>query len=129
MLLSCKSSYESSAGGGHLACSKLAEYLQHSNYELRTDTDQGPYQFAFQTEKDMFRYLQDHPPLGMQMDNHMSGYRQGRPSWMDSGFYPVEKNLIEGISLSEDAVLLVDIGGGHGRDLQEFRCVMSSTIL
>jgi hypothetical protein len=41
---------------------------------------------------------------------------------MDSGFYPVERNLIEGISHSKDAVLLVDIGGGHGRDLQEFRC-------
>lgn len=109
-----------------MACSKLAEYLQHRKYELKYDTDQGPYQFAFHTDKDMFRYLQDHPPLGMQMDNHMSGYRQGRPSWMDSGFYPVERNLIEGISHSKDAVLLADIGGGHGRDLQEFRCGVTS---
>jgi len=69
----------------------------------------------------MFRYLDTHPPLGQQFNNHMGGYRQGRPSWMDSNFYPVQEQLIEGMDNSKDAVLLVDIGGGYGQDIQEFR--------
>lgn len=51
----------------------------------------------------------------------MGGYRQGRPSWMDPDFYPVRERLLEGLDGAEDAVLLVDIGGGLGHDLAEFR--------
>ena len=75
----------------------------------------------------MFEYLNKHSPLGEQFDHHMSGYRQGRPSWMDHGFYPVQKNLVEGLDTSDDAVLLVDVGGGHGHDIQEFRYGVTAT--
>jgi hypothetical protein len=95
--------------------------LEKNNYELTTDITNGPYQYAFGTELDMFRYLDTHPPLGQQFNNHMGGYRQGRPSWMDSNFYPVQEQLIHGMDTSKDAVLLVDIGGGYGHDIQEFR--------
>ncbi|KAH6866914.1 S-adenosyl-L-methionine-dependent methyltransferase [Alternaria rosae] len=69
----------------------------------------------------MLRYLDTHPLLGQQFNNHMSGYRQGRPSWMDANFYPVQDQLIDGMDNSKDAVLLVDIGGGYGHDVQDFR--------
>ena len=49
----------------------------------------------------------------------MAGYRTGRPSWMDPNFYPVEQNLVEGAKTEDDAVFLVDVGGGKGHDLQE----------
>lgn len=55
-----------------------------------------------------------------QFNNHMSAYHQGRPSWMDVGFYPVP-TLIEGADHGEDDVLLVDVGGSVGHDLSEFR--------
>lgn len=38
---------------------------------------------------------------------------------MDSNFYPVEKNLVEGAKTEDNAVFLVDVGGGKGHDLQE----------
>lgn len=50
----------------------------------------------------------------------MSAYRQGRPSWMDPDFFPVEELLIKGASLDPDAVFLVDIGGNIGHDIAEF---------
>lgn len=50
--------------------------------------------------------------------NHMSAYHQGRPSWMDPGFYPVEEHLVAG--LDPNAPLLVDVGGSTGHDLTEF---------
>ena len=38
---------------------------------------------------------------------------------MDSGFYPVEENLVKGAKTEDNAVFLVDVGGGKGHDLQE----------
>ena len=38
---------------------------------------------------------------------------------MDPGFYPVDKNLVNGAKMVDRAVFLVDIGGGKGQDLQE----------
>jgi hypothetical protein len=40
---------------------------------------------------------------------------------MDPDFYPVRERLVDGLDDAEDAVLLVDIGGGLGHDLAEFR--------
>lgn len=51
----------------------------------------------------------------------MGGYRQGRPSWMDDGFYPVKERLLDGADTASDAALIVDIGGSIGHDLDEFR--------
>lgn len=48
----------------------------------------------------------------------MSAYHQGRPSWMDAGFYPVSQ-LAQG--LKHEDVLLVDVGGSVGHDLSEFQ--------
>lgn len=50
----------------------------------------------------------------------MSAYHQGRPSWMDHDFYPVKDSLLGLMKAGPNAVLLVDIGGGLGHDLQEF---------
>lgn len=38
---------------------------------------------------------------------------------MDPDFYPVEQRLINGAQTQDDAVFLVDVGGGKGHDLQE----------
>ncbi len=51
----------------------------------------------------------------------MSGYRQGKHSWMDEGFYPVEARLSQGIKDAGDNFFLVDVGGGIGHDLQELK--------
>lgn len=79
----------------------------------------GPYQHAFKTELNFFQYLQANPPYGEQFNFHMGGYHQGRPSWMDPGFYPVQENLIDGFD-KENGAMLVDIGGSIGHDLEEF---------
>lgn len=52
----------------------------------------------------------------------MAGYHLGRPSWSDEGFYPVKERLLEGFDLgNNDAVLLVDLGGGIGHYTEQFR--------
>lgn len=80
---------------------------------------------GFQTNYHFFEWLQgknpEYPGLGAQFNNLMSTYHQGRPSWMDPGFYPVQDKLIEGAKTGEDDVLIVDVGGNKGHDLEEFK--------
>jgi len=82
----------------------------------------GIYQHAHKTDLNFFAHLQANPPNGERFNHHMGGYRQGRPSWMDKGFYPVQSNLIDGFeNESNESALVVDIGGSVGHDLAEFQ--------
>lgn len=48
----------------------------------------------------------------------MGGYRAGKSSWVEPGFYPVEERLGKGLKEGTKEVLLVDVGGGLGHDLE-----------
>lgn len=39
---------------------------------------------------------------------------------MDDGFYPVQEQLIDNAKTGKDDVLIVDVGGNKGHDLEEF---------
>ncbi|CAO1599683.1 hypothetical protein XANCAGTX0491_003398 [Xanthoria calcicola] len=49
----------------------------------------------------------------------MEAHRQGRKNWFHS--FPVERLNSPRISKDPEAVMLVDIGGGYGHDLEAFR--------
>ena len=51
----------------------------------------------------------------------MAGYHQGRPSWMDPGFYPVRDRVEMGMTQNANDVAIVDVGGGMGHDLVELK--------
>lgn len=98
----------------------LPAYLKKTNYRNPSDGSNTAFQLGFRTSLHFFEYLKENPMYASQFNNHMSAYHQGRPSWMDVGFYPVPK-LIEGADHGEDGVLIVDVGGSVGHDLSEFR--------
>lgn len=105
-----------------MALGSLNEYLQNSGYKTPSTPTDTIYQYAHKTNMNFFEHLQSKPPNGELFNYHMGGYRQGRPSWMDAGFYPVQDNLLKGFdSTDSEAALLVDIGGSIGHDLDEFR--------
>ncbi|KAF4773873.1 O-methyltransferase [Colletotrichum scovillei] len=84
-------------------------YLKKHDWSISADPREGPMQDHMMT---------NHPAGEFQ--NHMAGYRQGRPSWMDDGFFPVSERLVKGAESSPEAAFLVDIGGSIGHDLDEF---------
>jgi len=96
-------------------------YARKTGYKTPNSISDGPLQHAYQTDLNMFEWLQAEPPHGVQFNHHMGGYRQGRPSWMDAGFYPVQQGLLDGFEEGSAAALLVDIGGSIGHDIDEFR--------
>ena len=99
-------------------------WLKANNYRTPTNGTKCPLNMGYKTDLHFFEFLNanpNYPNLAGQFNNFMSAYHQGRPSWMDDGFYPVADQLIKGAKQGDDEVLLVDVGGGKGHDLQEFR--------
>lgn len=101
----------------------LPTWLKKNNYRSPTNGTDCPFTLGFKTEYPFFEFLNgknpDYPELGAQFNNLMSAYHQGRPSWMDGNFYPVQ-TLIEGAKTGEEDVFIVDVGGNKGHDLDEF---------
>ena len=105
---------------------QLAPYLKSTYYKTPTSLTDGPFQFAHATKLHHFGWLSENPPYLGIFSNYMGGYRAGRPSWVDAGFYPVSERLTSAFDSSISPVLLVDVGGGKGHDLEELRAKHSS---
>ncbi|KKK23147.1 hypothetical protein AOCH_002289 [Aspergillus ochraceoroseus] len=99
----------------------LPKYLKENGFQNPTDPKDGPFQHAFGTSLHWFAWAARNPQLMTDFNHHMGAYHQGRPSWMDADFFPVAQGLVKGMKHDADSVLLVDIGGGKGHDLEEFR--------
>lgn len=100
---------------------KFHEFAKKTSYREPHDVFDGPLQYGYKTKLDCFSHFAANPPYDLQFAQHMGAYRQGRPSWMDKGFYPVQERLVDGFDGSGDGVLLVDVGGSFGHDIDEFR--------
>ncbi|KAJ5533842.1 hypothetical protein N7527_000096, partial [Penicillium freii] len=105
------------------AINALPAWLKKNDYRSPTEGTDCPFTLGFKTDSHFFEFLAsknpDYPELGAQFNNLMSAYHQGRPSWMDGNFYPVQ-TLIEGAKTGEEDVFIVDVGGNKGHDLEEF---------
>ncbi|OQE44193.1 hypothetical protein PENCOP_c002G08766 [Penicillium coprophilum] len=96
----------------------LPAYLKKAGYVNPSNGKDCAFQRGYQTDLHIFEYLKENPVVASQFNNHMAFYRQGRPSWMDVGFYDVPSLIA---NVGQDDVLLVDLGGGLGHDISEFR--------
>ncbi|KAF6226401.1 hypothetical protein HO133_009267 [Letharia lupina] len=103
---------------------QLHKYLASTGFKNPTNPTDGPFQYGHNTPLHTFEWMKEHPLIYQQFGNFMAGYTQGRPSWLD--FFPAEDRIVKGLSEKEEAVLLVDVGGGMGQDLEEFRRRMPS---
>ncbi|KXJ96171.1 hypothetical protein Micbo1qcDRAFT_201488 [Microdochium bolleyi] len=63
----------------------LHDYLKSGSCTNANSTTDGNYQRAH-----------NRTPHGVRFNNLMSGYCQGRPSWMDKGSFPAKENLLRG---------------------------------
>ena len=97
-------------------------YLEQVKYQDPGDITDGPFQYAHHTNEPFFVWIGQRPEHAEHFNNYMSGYRQGKRSWMDEDFYPLKERLGQGSNnVDKDAVFLVDIGGGLGHDLEELK--------
>lgn len=75
-------------------------------------------EYGHNTPPPIFDWMKEHPLLHQQFGNFIAGYTQGRPSWLD--FFPAEDQPAKGLNEADDVVLLVDVSGRMGQDLEEF---------
>ncbi|CAI7669482.1 unnamed protein product [Penicillium manginii] len=97
----------------------LPSHLRKNNFRNPTDGTDCAFQLGYDTKDHFFEFLGTHPICAKQFNNHMSAYRQGRPSWMDAGFYDVPG--LADLATEDEYVLIVDMGGSLGHDLSELR--------
>ncbi|OJK02617.1 hypothetical protein ASPACDRAFT_50168 [Aspergillus aculeatus ATCC 16872] len=111
------------------AITAIPEFLRKTSYRDPANGLDCPFQLGYNTQAAFFEFVGQHPVLSAQFNNLMSIYHQGRASWMDPGFYPVEQRLLVDTTTTDpaDSILLVDVGGGKGHDLAEFRAKWPSS--
>lgn len=76
-----------------------------------------PLQQAFKTDKHFFEILVERNFFD-DFQTFMSNYRLDRAEILD--VYPTEKQLLPGGPQSDDNVLMVDVGVGHGHEIELF---------
>ncbi|KAJ5189077.1 Winged helix-turn-helix transcription repressor DNA-binding [Penicillium cf. griseofulvum] len=99
----------------------LPAFLKKNKYQNPSSPTDTAFQMGYETNMGFFGHVQQEPITAKQFNNHMSVYAQGRVRWMDTGFYPVQEQLVDGVTIGQDDVLLVDVGGSFGHDLSDFR--------
>jgi len=103
----------------------LPQYFAEKGYANPTNVLDGPFQFAHKTNLSAWGWGKEQEGLAELFNNQLAGYSMGKRRWMDESAYPVKERLLDGMEKSDEAVLLVDVGGGVGMDLSEFKSKFS----
>lgn len=98
------------------AIMKLVECLSKHQFQSPTHASQSAFDYAFGAS--LFDWMKENPATLRCFDLFMAGRRVGKTSWLD--YYPIHERLIKGTNL-ENAIFMVDIGGGRGHDLMSLR--------
>lgn len=98
---------------------KMPSYFKENGYTAPKDPANGPFQYAFNTDKTAFDYWKEHPEIGANFNTFMAGKRASRPTWAQ--WWPVESLIFRSQELDPSKALLVDVGGSRGHDVQGFK--------
>lgn len=97
----------------------LPRYLATTGYKNPKDPQHLPFNLAFGPEL-FFEWLPKHPEVLGSFQQWMTAQREGHTPWLD--FYPFRQQVVEGFKHEDPgAVLLVDMGGGMGHEIEEIR--------
>ncbi|KAL8840336.1 MAG: hypothetical protein Q9170_001351 [Blastenia crenularia] len=96
----------------------MPAFLQQTEGKNPVTTTDGPFQHAFQTDLKMWEYISERPPRLNAFNTFMEGQREGRTPWFHH--FPVQDSLGDDLN-SADRVLIVDVGGGRGHDMEAFK--------
>ncbi|KAJ5387071.1 hypothetical protein N7509_009612 [Penicillium cosmopolitanum] len=100
-----------------LFVAQLPAYFEQKGWKNPDDIEDSPFNFVLKSKRGYFDYMSSKPYYQDAFDTVMaSPYRRDEKSWLD--FFPVQEKLQV---QSPSEVVLVDVGGGRGKDLQAFR--------
>jgi hypothetical protein len=98
---------------------KFPEWLDRSGLKCPSDSRDGLFQYAFGTNMEAFEYWHSKPEILDNVNTAMQGVRASRLAWVD--WFPVQERILKDAKTESHAVVLVDVAGGRGHDLEAFR--------
>jgi hypothetical protein len=109
-----------------ISMAKLPEYFEKEGYKNPDDQNSGPAQYGHSIPgQNLWPYIAANPKLLNAAHAFFEGDRGSRPLWVD--WFPVQHKLLDDASrpVSDNDVLYVDIAGGRGHDLLDFKAKFS----
>jgi hypothetical protein len=101
------------------------EFLACQGWTSPSDPRRAPFAWTYELgDVSFFEHLSKHAELGRQFGLMMRAQSEGKPTWSDGGLYPVKEKLCSVVE--KGGVLVVDVGGGTGHDLEWFRTILRS---
>ena len=97
----------------------LPAFLAKTNYQNPTDPSHCAFNESFHTTDTLFEWFPKHPEDLRDFNLWMTGQREGRANWLD--FFPFKKQLADGFQGGDDAIMLVDVGGALGHEVQAIK--------
>ena len=99
---------------GNRVTNRLPTYFKLHGYKSPTDGENGPFQYALDTDLSFFDYLHQDPARAKTFNMCMQGSKINRRFWFE--WYPFVERLLAPFEASKtpDSVFLVDMGGGNG---------------
>lgn len=102
-----------------VATAALPSFLAKTNYQNPANPKNCAFQQGFSTQDDLFEWFPKHPEYLNNFNLWMTGQREGRANWLD--FFPFEEQVIKGFKDSDGAVILVDVGGARGHEVEAIK--------
>ncbi|KPI43781.1 Demethylsterigmatocystin 6-O-methyltransferase [Cyphellophora attinorum] len=105
---------------GFPSISQLPRYFQDKGYCSPDDYTAGPFQYGHQTDLETYSFWLTKPTVINNFNVFMQGGKLKKEhAWTD--WFPTQDTIVNGFKASAQAVMLVDVAGGKGRDLESFR--------
>lgn len=96
----------------------MPQFLESTRFK-NVEGSPGPFQHSHNTEDGMFPWLMKNPTMMRNFNAFMAGSLETRQDWFNT--FPVDEILLnDAVKDNSEAILLVDIGGGEGHDIQAF---------
>jgi hypothetical protein len=94
------------------------QFLEKTDWKNPSEPRDGFLQYANNTKLHLFDFLASQPSLLADFTLFMGATLDKQDYWCD--WYDVKERVLDGYNPQHGEVLLVDVGGGKGHDLQIF---------
>ncbi|KAL6721636.1 hypothetical protein ACLMJK_000740 [Lecanora helva] len=96
----------------------MPKYLESTGFK-NVNGAPGPFQSSHNTQDGMFQWLIKNPSMMSNFNTFMAGSLETRKDWFRT--FPIDEILLKDVRKNDsESVLLVDIGGGEGHDIEAF---------
>ncbi|KAJ5501179.1 O-methyltransferase family 2 [Penicillium expansum] len=104
---------------GNLCTSKAPEFFRKNNNQFPSSAKDTPFQLGFNTNMNYFEWLGHNPDLAKDFQQWMTLKQKTTLNWSD--WFDIQRLIIDGSNGNPEDVLIVDVGGGEGHYLRQFR--------